>query len=123
VGDGSEEFGAVAFFLEWEVIGGFADEVDGGCMEFPFLALGWGWDEFAVDLDGGAGAHLGEVFAAGDADIGDDLEVSEAGSVVEFDEGECFGVAAGADPSGDVEVIAGFFAVEDVFDEGAHGEC
>ena len=65
---------------------------------------------------------LAHVLVAGDAGIGDDLEVAEAGAVVEFEKGKRLGVPAGADPAGD---YAGRRRVrsraENVLDQDAHG--
>ena len=54
---------------------------------------------------------------AGHAGVDHDLEVGQAGAVVEFEEGKALGVAPGADPAGDVEIVTGFLAAENVLDE------
>ena len=82
---------------------------------------GGGRHEFAVHFHRGAGAHLGDGLVAWDGGVGDDLEVAEAGAVIEFDKGKRLGVAAGADPTGHVEIVTGFAALQDMLEESAHG--
>ena len=57
---------------------------------------------------------------AGNAGVGDDLEIAEAGAVVEFEKRERLRIPAGADPAGDVKIIGGFLAAQDVLDQGSH---
>ena len=118
VGDGAQEFGGMPFFLQGVAVRRRADEADGGGLYFPFLFAGAG-DEFSLDADGGSGGHFADVFVAGNACVCDDLDGCEAGAVVEFDEGECLGVAPSAYPSFDEDVVHGRFRGERVFDEGA----
>jgi len=90
--------------------------------DFPFLALPLRGDEFAVDGDRGAGAGAGHGGVVGQGGVDDDLDALEAGAVVQFDEGEGFGVAAGADPTLKEDGVEGGGAGESVFDESAvHG--
>ena len=121
VGDGAEELGGVAFFLEGVVVGGGADEFCLGGADFPSLAFSGALDEFAGDGDGGSGGHFVYLVIAGDTGIDDDLDAFEAGAVVDFQEGKLFGVAAGADPSVDLDGVEGGVALEGVFDRNVHG--
>lgn len=121
VSDGAEEFGAVAFFLEWVIGGGGAEEGNFSRVEFPRLGGALGGEPFAVDGDGGAGGHLREMLGAGRACVDDDLEVLEAGAVVEFEEGECFIVAASAHPARDAGGGVGLIGLEPFADGFAHG--
>jgi hypothetical protein len=105
VGDAAEELEGVAFFLEWIGFVGRADEGEGSGVDFPLLFGALTGDELAGDGDGSAGGHFVEVIGAGDAGVGDDLDAFEAGAVVEFEEGEGFGVAAGADPTGEEDGV------------------
>ena len=82
---------------------------------------GWRGDELAPDFDGGTGEHFRDRYVARDACVGDDLQISEAGSVVEFEERKGFRVPAGPHPPGDVEVIGRLGALEHVFDQRSHG--
>ena len=70
-----------------------------------------------MHLDGSPGVDFGHGLVAGDPGVGDDLEIAEAGAVVEFEEGECLGIPAGADPAGHVQVIGGLGATQNVLDE------
>ncbi len=75
--DGAEEFWGMAFFLEWVVCGGFADELDGGGVDFPLLAFSRRFDEFTGDSDGCAGGYFGDVCVAWDAVVCDALDIGE----------------------------------------------
>lgn len=121
VGDAAQKFRAMAFFLKWVVVGDFAHEFQGSRLHFPSLTGGWRGDEFAPDFDGGTGEHFRDRYVARDACVGDDLQISEAGSVVEFEERKGFRVPAGPHPPGDVEVIGRLGALEHVFDQRSHG--
>jgi hypothetical protein len=100
VGDFAEELEAGPFLLEGVVgrIGG-AEEFEGVGAELDGLAGAGGFDEFTGEGDAGSGGGLlQEVF--GDGTGGDDdLEVGEAGAVVELDEGDALTVAARFDPT------------------------
>ena len=48
----------------------------------------------------------------------DDLEILEAGAVVQFEEGEGLGIAAGTHPATDRDVIAGFEGSKSFADAG-----
>ena len=116
VRDGAQKLGGVAFFLQRIVLRRLAYQLERSRLHFPALAGGGRGDEFAAHLHRGAGAHLGDRLIAGNGGIGDDLEVAQAGAVVEFDKGKRLGIAAGADPPGHLELLTGFFALQDMLD-------
>jgi hypothetical protein len=71
-------------------------------------------DELAVHLDRGAGVGPGDVGVVGQGGVDDDLQPLEAGAVVEFDEREGLGIAAGADPALEEDGVAWRGGVEGV---------
>ena len=119
VGDLAEELHRVALFLERVGGVGLADHGEAGGDNLPFLAGALGLNELAAHLEGGAGVGLGDVRVVGQGGVGDDLDALEAGAVVELDEGEGLGVAAGADPALEQNGVHRGGGVEGVFDEGA----
>ena len=111
----------MAFFLERVIFGCLAEQFQRGRLHFPKLPGGGGRDQFPAHFHRGTSVHFRNRLVAGDPRVGDDLEVSEAGAVVELEEGKRLGVPAGAHPACDVEVIGGFGAFEDVLDKRSHG--
>ncbi|HPM93131.1 MAG TPA: hypothetical protein PKZ74_10000 [Bacteroidales bacterium] len=120
VGDRAEELGRVAFFLQREIFRHSAEQFDRNGLHFPSLTCGGRGDQFPAHLDGCAGAHLRDVFISGNLRVRDDLEISQTGAVVEFDERKRLGIPPRPDPAGDVEIVRGFRAFQDVFDERPH---
>ena len=101
VRDGAQELKGVALFLQGEVRGAQAQHLDLGGLDLEGLLHAGGEHELAGHADGAAQRDLdraGEV--AGVAVLQDDLEVFEAGAVVELDEAERLAVAHGAHPAG-----------------------
>jgi hypothetical protein len=101
VGDFSEEFQGVGFFLEGVGVGvGVAVEGVGFGLEFEGLWAVWGGDELAGDGEAGAGVEVGFYAVAGDFIVGEyDLEGAEGGAIGDFGEADGFGGAAGAYPA------------------------
>ena len=89
-------------------------------MDFPFLTFARGFHQLTRDANGGAGGHFGDVVVAGDAGIGNTLDVGQAGAVIHFQEGKLFGVTAGADPAFDGNGVFSCLATEGVFNERSH---
>ena len=119
VGDGAQEFVRMALLLERE--GGRIGKAEHGHAlgaDFPLLALAEGFHEVAADAHGGAGVHAFEGGPGFGALINDDLQVLEAGAVVQFEEGEGLGIAAGTHPAADGDAIAGFKGSQGFADAG-----
>ena len=71
------------------------------------LSLGRRGADFAADADAAADAEMEDlVLVVGQLAVGDDLNVAEAGAVIDFEEAEAPLVAAGADPSLELDVLA-----------------
>ena len=100
--DGAQVLHAVALLLEGVVGGGGALHRDGGGLDLQgLLGLG-GEDHRAGDDEGGAHVLPGDLLIVGqDVGVHDDLQVLEAGAVVELDEAEGLHVPDGAGPAAD----------------------
>jgi len=98
---------------------GLAEHLELRGHDLPLLALALGLDEFAADLDGGAGVGAGNLSIAGEGGVDDDLQALETGAVVEFDERERLRIAARADPALQEDRVGGLRGVEGVLDERA----
>ena len=119
MGDGTQEFVGVALLLEREGRRvGKAEHSHGLGADFPLLALAEGFHEVAADAHGGAGVHTFKSGPGFGAFIDDDLKILEAGAVVEFEEGESLGIAAGTHPAADGDAIAGFKGSQSFADAG-----
>jgi hypothetical protein len=101
VGDFSEEFQGMGFFLEGVGVGvGVAMEGVGFSLEFKGLWAVWGGDELASNGKAGAGVEVGFYAVAADFVVGEyDLEGTESGAVGDFGEADGFGGPAGAYPA------------------------
>ena len=122
VGDGAEEFEGVALLLQGVVFGGTAKDFDFRSLHLNALALCRGFDELALDSDGGSSVHSGDGFGvAGDSGVDDDLNALEAGAVVDFNEGEFLLLAFGAHPAFDGDGFVGLTVAEAVEDSAGGG--
>ena len=121
VGDGAEEFERVTLFLEGVGFVGGAEEGEGSGLDFPLLSGSLTGDEAALDLQGSARGHSGDVVVAGDARVGDHLNAAEAGTVIQFEERKRLRVAPCADPSGERDGVEWARAGEGGFDGQLHG--
>ena len=63
-----------------------ADDVHDACLDFPVLALARRLRDDAVDLQRAAGAEFDDVVVVVERLVGHDLQVGEAGTVVDGDE-------------------------------------
>ena len=64
-----------------------------------------------------------QIITTGNAYIGNDLQVGEAGTIVEFDEGKSFRITPGANPTGHTKFIRGLFPMQDMLDQRTHVTC
>ena len=119
VGDLAEELEGVALLLERVGVIGLAEHGEFFRHDLPFLAAALGFDELAMHLDGGTGVGAGDVGVVGQRGVHDDLQALQAGAVVELDEREGLGVAAGADPALEEDGVGRGGGVEGVLDESA----
>ena len=80
---------------------GPAVDDDLGGVDFGRLLFAAGGFHFAANGDAAAGRELLDFrFVVGEFRVGDDLDIGEAGAVVDFQKAEAaFGIAAGADPA------------------------
>jgi hypothetical protein len=62
-------------------------------------------------LDRGTGVGPGDLGIVGEGGVDDDLQALEAGAVVELDEREGLGIAAGADPALEEDGVGGAVAL------------
>jgi len=112
VRDGAQELEGGAFLLDGIGVGiAPAVDDDTGRLDFGRLALRGGFQHFAFDGDAAADVELFDfAFVVREIRVGDDLNIAEAGAVIEFDEAEAaFGVAAGADPALQANLLADRF--------------
>ena len=116
-----KRFERVTFFLKRVGFVGWAEEGDAGGLDFPLLSGSLTGDEAALDFQGSACGHSGDVVVAGDASVGDHLDAAEAGTVIQFKEGKRFRVAPCADPSGERDGVEWAWAGEGGFDGQLHG--
>ena len=107
--------------LERESLVGPPQQSEGRGLELPLLALGRGRHEFAVHADRRARQRFLKVFRARSSGIHHHLEVLEAGAVVDLDEGEVLGVAAGTDPSRNRDTLERLLGGERLLDLDSHG--
>src|SRR5207249_2954404 len=98
MGDGPQELEGMALFLERiSLMVGIAVDGDALGVQLGGLPLGGRFFHLADDGDAGAGAEfLDLALVVGQLAVGDDLQVTLAGAVVEFEEAEAaLGIAAG----------------------------
>jgi hypothetical protein len=62
-----------------------------------------GWNELSRNGHGSTSGHLLNLIVAGYIRISDDLEIPQARAVIQLNEGKGFGVAPGANPTGNFE--------------------
>jgi hypothetical protein len=102
VGPFAELFERVPLFLQ-RVLFGIGPAVDGHLrgVDLGGLLLAAGGFHFATNGDAAAGREMFDFgLVVRQVLVGDDLDIGEAGAVVDFEEAEAaFGVAAGADPA------------------------
>ena len=108
VGDGAQNTRTSPLLLHGIRRVGAAVDVDLRRLDLGGLPLRRRLQHFALDADAGAGRQVLDLrFVVRQRRLGDDLDVAQAGAVVEFEEAEAaLGVAAGADPALQDDVFA-----------------
>jgi hypothetical protein len=99
--DGAQKLRRVPLLLQRVTGISWSNQLDPRSSQFPFLAGRGRSDEIAVNDDRSASRQVGDVFRSDCSTIDDYLQIGKAGTVVNFDKGEPFRVAAGADPAFD----------------------
>ena len=123
MGDAAQKFVGMAFFLQGKAFRiGQAEDRDAFGPHFPFLALARRGHQFAAYGQGRAGIGFAQSRVGLGALVHNALHVGEAGAVVDLHKGKALGVAAGAHPAAEGDVVPRLFGVEGVNDECAlHG--
>ncbi len=119
MGDRAQELVGVTFLLQRVIVRAGADDFEATGPELPALSLAGRRDELALEPDRGAGGGGFQLVIAGAVGADDALQRLEAGTVVEFDEGEVLGVAPGAHPAAHVERAGRAVGIQQVLDGAA----
>ena len=92
-------------FLQRVVFGCQVNDFQSTGLDFPALAAALGCHQAAADGDGGAGGQFFDIRIIGQFFIGHDLNVFQAGAVIDLDEGKSFGITPGAHPAFDQHML------------------
>ena len=120
VGDGAQELLRMPLFLERITGLRRADQLNARSAQFPFLSRCRGRHQVALDYGGGPGREMGEILGPRRARIHHDLQVREAGAIVQFEKGKTLRIAPGANPALDDQRFLRFGRRQNVFNEYAH---
>ena len=86
VGNGAQELVGMAFLLQGIVFRRGADDFHGRCPDLPVLASAGRFDQVSPYPYGGARSDVPDRVIIFQRRIGDDLDIRQAGAVVQFNE-------------------------------------
>src|SRR5205085_7723467 len=118
--DGAKKLQRVPLLLEWIGSIGLTDQLNPLGPQFPFLAGSGGGDQTALDGYGGAGGEASHIAIARSGAIDDDLKITQARAVVQFQKRKPFCVPACPDPTLNAKVVLWGRACQSVFNQRAH---
>jgi hypothetical protein len=97
--DLAQELGSVSLFLQRVSIIGCPDDVDLAGHDLPLLALALRGDEIAMYYYRGAGGQPLDRAVIRQRVLGNDLQTSQRGTIVQLNKREVLGVAPCSDPA------------------------